>query len=336
MTKPTKPMKNLVQSCTWLALILLCASPYLKAQEVFGSYGIMQTPDLQQSSFSYEIGYQQDFTRNLALSMALINEGHVSGHRRDGYAWEAWLILPTMNDHVCYAIGAGPYYYFDTQRIGSSSVDVRGTAPIFSFSATYYTDDRWFAKLILNRINPAHDIKVNTASFGIGYWLGAGRRPLDTNLGDVAGAHEVTANEVTLFAGQSVENTFFDAKTWAAGIEYRHGLLPHLDWTASYIYEGDPHVVRRNGVATQIWPVNTFQNGHLIVGMGFGVYASVDRKNIRQVGQYHTPAFSPLASPMIAYRFSENWLIRGVFNRVVSYNRPDADVFLVGLGYRWR
>jgi hypothetical protein len=319
------------------ALLLGLTGLELHGQELSVLYGGAQTTSFKQSSYSYQVDYRQDFTQNFATSLGVLNEGHISTHKRDGYAWEAWLTLPMMDEHLAFSVGAGPYYYFDTQRRGATgSVDIHGTAPIYSFTATYYTGTRWFARFVYNQVAPTQDIHVNTASIGLGYWLGRGDRPKKGNYGDPAGAEFVTQNEFTVFGGKSVENTFSDSRTYAAALEYRHGLLPHVDGTLSYIYEGAPRLIRRNGAALQVWPVNAFDNGHFTVGMGFGLYASIDQKNIRQVKGYHAPAISPLVSPTFSVRLDDHWVIRGVFNRVVSYNGPDSDVFLLGLGFRWR
>ena len=315
----------------------LGAGAQLRAQELSVLYGSDVSANFKQTTYSYQVDYRQDFNPYLATSLGWINEGHFSTHKRDGYAWEAWLSLPTMDNHLSFSLGAGPYYYFDTQRQGATgSVDVHGTAPIYSFTATYYTDSRWFARFVVNQIVPNHDIKVNTASIGLGYWLGRGDRPKKGTFGDPPDAEFVTVNELTLFGGKSVENTFTDSRTYAAELEYRHGLLPHVDGTIAYIYEGDPRLIRRNGAALQVWPVNAFGHGRFTVGMGFGIYTSIDRKNIAEVKGEHAPAISPLVSPTFSVRLSQSWVVRGVFNRVVSYNQPDSDVFLLGLGLRWR
>lgn len=62
----------------------------------------------------------------------------------------------------------------------------------------------------------------------------------------------VTENELTFFTGQSVVNTFFSQQARAYAVEYRRGLMRHIDWTLSGIYEGDPEIIRRNGLATQV------------------------------------------------------------------------------------
>ncbi len=321
----------------FFAPFLALAAMELHAQELSTLYGGTQTTSFKQSNYSYQIGYRQDFTQNIAASLEWLNEGHISTHKRDGYAFEGWFSLPLADNHFSISAGAGLYDYFDTQRQGANGfVDVHGTAPIYSLTATYYSDDRWFARFALNQVAPTHDIHVNTASVGVGYWLGKGERPAKGNFGDPPGAEFVTANEFTIFGGKSIENTYSDALTDAVAVEYRHGLLPHLDGTISYIYEGNPKVIRRNGAALQVWPVNAFNNGRFTVGMGFGIYAALDQRNISQVKAHHMPAISPLVSPTFSVRLSDQWVIRGVFNRVVSDGQADSDVLLLGLGLRWR
>ena len=60
-------------------------------------------------------------------------------HHRDGTAFEVWGVLPMFNDHVSLSLGAGAYYYYDTQPLpGGTTANVHGTAPIYSLAATTY------------------------------------------------------------------------------------------------------------------------------------------------------------------------------------------------------
>lgn len=319
------------------ALLLVCASLNLHAQELTILGGGMSRADFKQSSYTWQIDYRQDLYRYLAASIAYINEGHVPGHHRDGTAGEVWGELPFFNNSLSLALGAGPYYFYDTQPLpGGDTANVHGTALIVSFSATAYFSDRWFSRFMINRISPTNDIKVNTAAVGIGFWFGRDKKPTPGKLGDAANEHDyVTENEFTVFAGQSVVNTLFSAKAFAYALEYRRGVMPHLDWTASFIYEGDPQIVRRNGFATQIWPVNTFFNQRIAVGLGVGPYVFIDRRHPVNRAQRIPVSVAPLVSLTFSVRLSEQWLVRTVWDRVVSNYNRDSDIFLVGLGYRW-
>jgi hypothetical protein len=98
--------------------------------------------------------------------------------------------------------------------------------------------------------------------------------------------------------------------------------------------------VRRSGVALQLWPVNTFLDEKTCVGVGVGPYIYIDRKhpvdNGTILGRKNPAAVAPLASLTIGRQLSEDWIVRLVWHRVTSNYNRDADIFLVGLGYRWR
>jgi hypothetical protein len=318
-------------------LLVLGTGLNLSAQELSLLGGVLPETRSERSSYTYQVDYRQDLYRNFAGSIAYLNEGHLRHHHRDGTAWEAWANLPLFDDHMSVSFGVGGYYFFDTQPLpNGDSLDVHGTAPIYSLSATGYLSNRVFYRVLFNRITPNHQINVNTMTVGAGIWLGQEKRPTPGKLGDAPEEYSyVTENELTLFGGQSVVNTFFSQRARAYGGEYRRGLMPHLDWTVSGIYEGDPEIIRRSGVATQLWFVNTFFNERLTVGGGLGPYFFLDHKNPVRAGTKIPAAIAPLASLTISTRLSEHWIARMVFDRVTtSYNR-DADIFLIGLGYRW-
>jgi hypothetical protein len=317
------------------AFLLLCASQTLQAQELTLLGGVMST-DAGQASYSYQLGYSQDFYRNLAASLTYINEGHVPGHHRDGYAVEAWGRLTTPRDRFSFALGLGAYFFYDTQVLPGGSADVHGTAPILSLSGTGYLSNRIFYRVTLDRIMPAHDLKVNTAVLGIGYWFGQDSKPTPGEFGHAADEQaSVTGNELTFFAGQSVVNTFFSQSARAYALEYRRGFVKHVDWTASFIYEGNPQIVRRAGFATQAWAVNNFFEDRASVGIGFGPYVFIDRRHPEGSSQINPAAVAPLASLTITGRLSERFRLRLLVDRVTSSYNRDADIFLLGLGCCW-
>ncbi len=210
--------------------------------------------NLRSASYSWDLDYCQHVYANLSASVGWINEGHIIGHHRDGTAAELWLDLPLDHGHYTLSAGFGGYYYFDTEPLGNGdTVDVHGTAPIYSFSATAYFRARWFARLLINRINPHDDFHSNTLLLGAGFWFGRDKHPTPGKLGATpADAAFITDNQLSVYGGRSVVNTFYSEHSVAFAAEYRRGFARHLDGTVSYIYEGDPKVTRRSGLGLQV------------------------------------------------------------------------------------
>jgi hypothetical protein len=318
-------------------LLFFCACLGLRAQEFTVLVGAMNTIDFKQSSYAWEIDYSQDFYKNLAASITYINEGHVAGHRRDGYAVQGWGRVPFANNEFAVALGIGVYSYFDTQGLaGGLTENVHGNAPIVSFSGTAHLSERVYCRFAIHQILPAHEMKVSTATFGVGYWFGQNEKPTPGEFGHAPGEQaEITENELTVFAGQSVVNTFISPSARAYALEYRHGFIRHVDWTVSFIYEGNPEIARRSGLTAQAWAVNNFFEDRISVGIGLGPYVYIDRKNPVGAGKINPAAIAPLASLTLSGHLAEAWRLRLMVDRVASSYNRDADVFLLGLGYRW-
>lgn len=316
-------------------LLLLLPLTRLGAQELTFLSGNMHAED--QSSYAYQVDYRQYFTRYFAGSVAYMNEGHIVGHHRDGTAFQLWGRLPMFRDRFALAAGVGEYFFYDTQPTpGDGTADVHGHAPVYSLSATYYLGSRWFVRANFNRVEPKDQLRTTSSTIGLGYWFGRELKPTPGKLGDAPDEYKyVTAPELTVFTGQSIVNTFFSETARAYGVEYRQGWAPHVDWTLGGIYEGDPKVVRRSGITLQVWAVNTFFDDRWSVGVGLGPYFYIDHKH-PPANTLRDPAdVAPLVSFTVARKFADHWLWRLTFNRVTTNYNRDADVILIGLGYRW-
>lgn len=318
-------------------LLVASGGAGLRGQEMTVSGGILAPSSVGDSSYTWQIEYRQDVLRHFSASAAWLNEGHLADHHRDGTAWQGWLNFPFWRDRVALSVGAGAYFYFDTRpRPGGDTADVHGVAPIYSGSATFYVSDRGFIRVGASRISATESTKVTTGTIGVGYWLGADSRPVRLRRSVTpAPARAVTDQEFTAFAGESVVNTFFSENALAAAVEYRRGLARHLDWTATYLNEGDPQIIRRNGFATQIWPVAAFLNETITLGFGVGPYFYFERK-AATARPRQRPGIAPLLSPTLSLRLNKSWLVRLVWDRVMTDYDRDADVFLLGVGRRWR
>jgi hypothetical protein len=326
-------------------LVFLWAVADLRAQELSALGGTVATADSNHASYSWELDYRQYFSQQLAASLSWINEGHLLNHELDGIALEGWYRLPLGGGRLSLSVGAGPYVFLDTELPPTGgSIDTHGLAPIFSASLNGYVSDRWFWQFMINRINPpVKSVKVNTAAFGVGYWLGGSHKPDGRGLS--AGTDleeepdwEPLRNTATVYAGWRATNTRITRQTMAEAVEYRRKLLKHLDASLSFIYEGDPGVVRRSGIGAQVWAVNRFpERWGITIGMGFGTYIYVDKKTPAQGSTQNPAAAGGLVSPMIAKHFGKSpWSVRAVWNRIITNYSRDSDLWMLGLSYSWR
>jgi hypothetical protein len=81
--------------------------------------------------------------------------------------------------------------------------------------------------------------------------------------------------------------------------------------------------------------VNTVFDERIAVGGGLGPYIYLDQQHSAAAGSKNPAAIAPLAALTFAVRLAENGIMRLVFDRVTSSDNRDADIFLMGLGYRW-
>lgn len=325
---------------TFLAFFvtIFLAPLFARAGEITLLGGRMETRNSSESTYSWQTDFRYYPIPYLVWSASYINEGHTTGHKRDGVATQLWGRIPLYKGRIFLSFGGGPYLFFDTvTRPDGTFEDVQSWAGIYSVSAAYYTKSPFLVRVTMNHVRGSGDLDTNTYVLGVGYRLWKERErefgefPEDTG----GGIPLKTGDEVMLFAGQTVVNSLKDQKGIASGIEFRKGIISHLDWTLSWLNEGDPEVIRRNGLCSQLWFVDAYMDNRLALGAGAGGYYFIDQKRPARPGKEGTRDLAYLISITAAYRFANHWFTRFNWNRVlVDYNR-DTDVFTLGLGFRW-
>jgi hypothetical protein len=321
-----------------LALGLLLAPAGAPAQELAWQAGTSHVVGGEGRDRCWQIDFRYRFARSFTASAAYLNEGHLPGHKRDGLAAQLWGGVPLFRRAVSLDFGAGAYRFSDTQpRPGGDYANVNDWAGIYSASATWYLRSPWFFRLAANRVKPSHDVATNTYALGVGYRLWKGTQEVCPLPPDTAcsAPSRTTGDEVLAFGGQSVVNSFQDQKGVAAGIELRKGIAEYVDATVTWLHESDRDVIRRNGVAGQLWLVDAFLDRRLALGIGGGAYAFVDKRNPNGTRGGNPGDLGGILSLTARWRLGERWLTRFNWHRVVSGNNRDTDVFVAGAGYRW-
>jgi hypothetical protein len=322
----------------WLLLIaflLGTVCPAL-AQELTGLGGVMRDSDTQERSYSWQLDYREGLGEHFAYSIAYLNEGHVPEHHRDGHTLQLWTRSNLLARRLSLGAGVGPFYYFDTvaAKAGATFANSHGWGGIFSLGATWYTENRWLFQLRTNFVQTAGSIDTFSTLLGVGYQFEAPPTPgpVPTSTPQQG---KTTGNELTLFFGQTIVNSFAADESYATSIEYRRGIWRHMDWTAAWLYEGDSRLARRNGLTTQLWAVKEFLDDRLALGIGGGAYLNIDEYRHEQQQATRTHTLSGIVTLTASYRFADPWSIRTSWHRIVTNYDRDADVILGGIGYRF-
>ena len=201
-------------------------------------------------SYSWQMDYTEGFGKYFAASISWLNEGHIPDHHRDGQAIQAWARLPLAQRRFVFALGVGPYRYFDTEAAsaGEGYDNTHGWGVVYSARATWYSTHRWTANLQLNRVQVTRGPSTTAVMLGVGYQLDAPDTPGPRDFA-LPRTQKVTNNEITLMAGATILNSLESQTSVAEAIEYRRGINSFLDATLGYLHEGNGISARRDGAA---------------------------------------------------------------------------------------
>jgi hypothetical protein len=317
-------------------ILSLFAASAVRAQEFTLFGGTATAKDLGEKTYAWKIEYRQGLGEHFEFSTSWLNEGHVTNHHRDGNTIQLWARDTFLENRISVALGAGPFRYYDTATANSEAGygDVHGFAALFSADAAFYLGKRWVLRTEVNR-TVAGSKSIDTFDFllGLGYQLTAPESPGPRDWAE-SQSEKTTNNEVTVFLGRTVVNSFESEKSAAAAIEYRRGLTRYFDVSASFLYEGDSQVVRRGGFIVQGWFGRAFFEDRLSLSLGAGVYIAVDKRQLTAPGD-SSGTVAGMVTPSVSYRFGDHWDGRFSWNRAVTTYDKDTDVFLFGLGYRF-
>jgi hypothetical protein len=320
----------------WLAYGALCAAALLAraapAQEVYVFAGAQQTTRHTEGSYAYALEYAHNLSEHFVASYQYLNEGHVTDHHRDGVSPQLWFRLLSPNRTLAFALGAGPYRYYDTTTDASSgqTIDAHGWGGLFSAAVLWYPKAPWIFQLRYNRAQVGSSISTDSVLLGIGWQLDPAQRPGPVVPPASYGFASDYRNEVDGFIGKTVVNNFQSPEGAAWAVEYRRNLTPYIDATGTFLDEGDAKAVKRQGVAGQIWLTRAFFHQRASIGIGAGPYFARDQDQTD-----HSTHVLGLGTTTLSYQFASQWVMRVSWHRTLtSYNR-DTDVVLLGLGMRF-
>ena len=310
---------------TLCVFCLLCGAA--RAQNIgFSAGGIVNETSFAKS-YSWKLNYYDTISGNWKWSFSWYNEGHFTRHHRDGMLLQAGYNLPVVEDKFFADILAGPYYFFDTTPgKGSDYKNIHSLGLGTSLGFWYYFTPEWalrgsFTSILSDGAN------IDMASFllGLSYKLKPAARV------DIHPIYD-GQNEVVIYSGQTIVNSFNSQHGMSAMIEYRRNMYEYLDISAAFLNEGDSNVIRRNGIILQAWPVKRFYEGSLALSVGLGAYIALDSHEVND-GRKNKPA-AGIITMSGAYRVGIVPItLRAAWNRIATSYDRDTDVIMAGIGY---
>lgn len=296
------------------------------------SAGATRSDEPAATSYGWGIAYSHALSPHFFASLSYHNEGHVPAHHRDGHAAQLWARAP-IGRGMSIAGGIGPYRYFDTTVAegGGSYSDAHGWGLITSVAVLWEPPaSPWFYQMRIDRIATRTSLDTTAIMAGIGY-----RLPRDGKgyLRDLAArGTRAPRNELALLVGQTIVNSFeSETSSLARTLEYRHAFGPYLRGTLAWIDEGDARLIRRSGIAAQMWLEPTFAQARYTLGVGVGTYIAVDEERPDEKGSFASGIVTLTAS----YHVGRRWVARFSWNRIVTHYHRDTDIILLGAGYRF-
>jgi hypothetical protein len=302
------------------------------AQEVAALGGVVSARDLDNRTYGWALDYQHNFGGYIALGAGWVNEGHAENHHRDGALMQLRLRASVLDPRLTVTAGIGPLYYFNTTRIHADAPDSvdHGWGVIYSLAATWELGRSWFAQARVQHTDTG-TFDTTALFVGGGYRFGAA----DSAAGSIEASGGAPLNELVVFAGRTIANTFESEAATAWAIEYRRRIVAPLEWTITGLYEGDTGPVRRGGVASQLWGSLSFADDRGTIAVGLGPYIIIDASSRDASSNMRKDDLAGIGSISLAYRPTPAWSARFTWSRVFAEKSRDTDVLLLGIGYRF-
>jgi hypothetical protein len=316
-------------------LAQLCLCTHALAEEISLLAGVTDTDDHISGTYAWGLEYRQPLLAHLDASFGYLNEGHLPDHHRDGGMLQVWATTGGWRDRLVLSVGAGPYWYFDTQSDDNFQGyrNQHGVGAVLSARASYSLSYQWYVLLDANQVvlaNPG----TRSLLLGVGYRLA--RSPgLEWQQADQSGGSAAPGlrNEAGFFAGETTLNNLSSNKSTDFGFEYRRRCTSHLELSASVLEEATGAVQSHASMLGEVWAVQDFFDGRFVAGLGAGPDAALSA--YRTADGRSGASVVGLASMTIGWRFTAPVVLRASWHRAFTNDDQDRDIITLGLGLRF-
>lgn len=326
-----------------ILIALLLASSLSHAAEISFLEGLVVggVSDTR-STYPWELQYLQRPFSQVGLSFSYLNEGRFSTpdepppvhHARDGAALQVWALTPRQLEPLEFALGVGPYVYFDTRSEPHQyDEDYHGVAGIATGSVRYSWRSGWFARIDLSEIHAPGEVDTRLIELGVGYRAGSRFDGVDASLWGRDSQPPASVNQIALLAGRTAVCNWNSEQSSAYAVEYRRAMTRHFEVSAMALDEGDGSTGRHWGLVGSGWLLDDFWDRRLSVGVGAGAYAALQTH--RTEDGRPTSTLNGMVAMTVSWRLRRSLAVRVDWFRGFTSNNDDRDVVLGGLVWMW-
>jgi len=314
-------------------VLLATAACVAHGETLIALGGINQPDNHAESTYAWQVEYQENLSSWLAASLSWINEGHLPDDSRDGAMAQLWVRAPRWHD-LTFSFGAGPYIYFDTEarELGSTYADDHGVGGIATASVAADLGSSWFMSLNASGIYTPGDVHTYAFLVGVGYRFASADRSLTADA-DSAGAWLSGRQQLQVFGGMKIFNDLNAQQKETFGADYHLALNHMLAWSATWFDDpGSAHSLHERA-ASQFWLFDDIDAAHLTLSVGLGGYY--------QFGTPPVPATTSFERISGLTGIRADWELFHPFSLIFTWYRKfttdntDRDLLTLGAGYRF-
>jgi hypothetical protein len=270
---------------------------------------------------TYEVSFGNSLSEHARFSVGYLNEGHPIKNYRDGFTAEGWL-QERVGEKGRVEIGAGPYFSMNTTRnIEDQELNTKDVGVLASAAMMVYLkgNSGMYLRAQYNHVEMPGEIKTDAFLVGVGSDFG----------GSGGESSSDGKNEITAWEGNSHTTRAKVTAELGQMIEIKRSAGDSLAYSASLIDEGNNGLSDRKGAAVQAWYAVPTDHGWTL-SAGAGPYLSQDG-----IARSDRTQLNGLISIVTAREIDHHWIANIRYNRVVSPDQKDQDMFMIGIGRKF-
>ena len=292
----------------------------------------MESDNYGAGTYSWGIEYREPFSDHFSGSFLWLNEGHLPNNHRDGQAVQLWWRSKPEPSGLVFDLGLGPYRYYNTHftDAGPGYQDRHGWGGVASGSVDWYFQNHWFVFLRANQVMPQDKKDTTSEDFGFGYRFASLIKSAEEYAAD---GHETSSPrwEFDGLLGQRIANTNNSETGMAEAMDVRFQLSEHFLASASLITGQDTNLDWGAGFAVELW-LEQHLTQRFTVAAGAGAFIVSEDDNLANAQS--PSSVEALVSVSLGYAITPHWIARGVWHRLGTGDDHDADIWLLGVGYK--